>query len=293
MNIAVTAASGRLGHATLRALSQASGLDKIVAIARDSQRIDVSGVEKRGGDYQSIDDMATALSGIDTVVMISAPVVPGTDRIELHRNVVAAACQAAIRKIIFTSVIGSTGEEDTMFAATQQVNRQTEKDIKACGLEWIVARNGLYLDLDLGHILRANDAGVYQNNGGDGRCGYVSIEEIAFALAQLARSDACNGRVVNLTSENLTQAELVALANEVFGLNVRYEGISVEQNVKRFMADERIAARGPEVAQMLSGCFQCIERGAFDVSSDFSIAAGRPPKSIQEQFERIREQGRP
>jgi NAD(P)H dehydrogenase (quinone) len=291
MQIAVTAASGRLGQATLKALSACADAANIIGVARDPGRIDVPGIDKRAGDYESVEQMTAALKGIDTVVMISAPAITGTDRIKMHRNVIEAAKQAGVRKVIYTSVIGGPEAEGTRFAKSQQLNRQAEADLAVSGLEWIIARNGLYLELDLGHIIRANESGVYRNNGGDGRCGYISIDELAFATAALATSDACNGRILNLTSENKTQAELVELANEVFGLHVRYEPITVEQNIERFMADEKIAARGEEVVNMLSGCFECIEQGAFDVPGNFSEAAGRAPKSIREQFEEIRARG--
>ena len=53
----------------------------------------------------------------------------------------------------FTSVIGNGKEEDTWFWKTQQVNRQAESDMRESGLEWVVARNGLYLEKDLTHIV--------------------------------------------------------------------------------------------------------------------------------------------
>jgi NAD(P)H dehydrogenase (quinone) len=290
MKIAVTAASGRLGRALLAKLVREVGAGAVVGVVRDPAGLEMPGVETRAGDYNSVKDLTEALAGVDVVVMISAPVTTGTDRVTMHRNVIEAAQLAGVRKIIFTSVIGGGREQDTLFAATQAVNRQTEQDLKASGLEWIVARNGLYLELDLGHIILADQRdGVYRNNAGDGRCGYISIDEIAEATAQLAIRDDCNGQVLNIIGETLSQAELIDLANEVFGLNVRYQPMSVEENIARFMQDERIAARGEEVARMLTGCFQCIAQGDFDVAPDFERAAGRPAKSVRQQMEEHRE----
>ena len=291
MNIAVTAASGRLGHAILEKLVRDQGPESIVAVARSPERVRIAGIHKRQGDYQSVSDMTAALADVDTAVMISAPVTTGTDRVQMHRNVIEAARRAGVRKLIFTSVIGGDDEAGTLFAPTQAINRQAEADLAASGLQWIVARNGLYLELDLGHIRLADQRdGIYRNNAGGGRCGYISIDEIAEAIAHLAVDDSCNGQILNITGETCTQAELVSMANDVFGLQVRYESMSAQDNIARFMGDEKIAARGEEVARMLTGCFQCIERGAFDVHSDYERAAGRPPKSVREQMEQHRQQ---
>jgi len=288
MKVGVTAASGRLGHATLAELCNALAATDVVAIARDPRRVDVAGIEKRDGDYESPDRLAAALAGLDTVVMISAPIKADTDRLAMHRTVVDAAKHAGIRKLIFTSVVGNTVEADALFYPSQRMNRATEALVIESDLEWIIARNGLYLDLDLRSIRAASDTGVYRTNGGDGRCGYIAIAELGYALAQLAVRDDCNGQIVNLTGENLTQAEIVALVNEVFGLEVRYERITTQQCIDKFMAISEYAARGIEVANMLAGCFDCMADGGLDVPSDFERAAGRPVKSTREQMLELR-----
>ena len=275
MKIAVTAASGRLGRAVLDKLVRDAGPGAVVGVARDPAKLEVPGIECRAGDYHSVASMTEALAGVDVVVMISAPVTPGTDRVAMHRNVIEAARRAGVRKLVFTSVIGDGSAADTLFAS---------------GLDWIVARNGFYLELDLAHMILADQRdGVYRNNAGEGRCGYISIDEIAEATARLALHDDCNGEVLNIIGETLSQAELVALANEVFGLNVRYAPMSVEENIARFMADARIAARGEEVARMLTGAFQCMASGDLDVRPDFERAAGRAAKPLRRQMEEHRE----
>lgn len=286
MRIAVTAATGRLGHALLRCLPDQAGVRDVVAVARDPTRVMVPGIEKRPGDYRSAASMQAALEGIDTVVMISAPVAGGDERVVLHRNVIAAARSAGVQRILFTSVIGNGLEMNTMFGATQQVNRQTEEDLKDSGLEWLVGRNGLYLELDLIQMRKAGESGVYANPAGEGRCPYISIGEIAFAYAQLASNVRQTGQIYNISGEALSQSELLRLACEVFGFSARYETISDEACIAKFRA--LMPERGEAVARMLTGCFQSIREGAFDVPSHFGAATGRPARTVREMMIEIR-----
>lgn len=287
MKIAVTAASGRLGHAILRHLAEAVPVDDIVAIARSPERVKAQDIEVRTGDYASIGSMTAAFAGIERAIMISAPVAPGTDRVTLHRNVIEAARRADVKWLVYTSVIGNGRELETWFGPTQAVNRQTEEDLKASGLEWTIARNALYLDLDLAHIRRAQESGgIYANPGGKGRAGYLSIDEIAFGCARLVTDARHRGRTLNIVGDCWTQAEIVDAACRVFGFDVRYEALSDEDYVARFQ--KLMPERGEVVARMLTGAFQCIRLGAYDVPSDFEEVTGRRAKSLEAMLETLR-----
>ena len=288
MKVAVSASSGGLGTKTLNCLVEDIGVENVVAVARSPERVKVEGVEKRRGDYLSIPELTAAFANVETLVMISAPV-GKWDRVVMHRNVIEAAKNAGIRKLIYTSVVGNGKEKDTWYWPTQLDNRQTETDLESSGLAWVVARNGLYLEKDLENMIRTKDAGVYRNIAGDGKCGYITVGELAYATAKLAIDDSANGRVFNLCGECLTQAQLVEMANEVFGMQLRYETIDDEENIALLMQHPGIAARGEGVAKMLTGCFQALRAGAFDMPSDFQAAAGRPVKPTVQMMRELRE----
>jgi NAD(P)H dehydrogenase (quinone) len=288
VRVAVTAASGRLGHAVIRELTREAGADQVVAVARSPDRMQCAGIEKRAGDYGSLESMTTALRGVHSVVMISAPVVAGTDRLALHRKVIEAARRAGVRSVLYTSVVGSPAAQATFFGPFWQLNRQTEAELRESGVPWIVARNGLYLELDLRHIMAAAAGdGVYTNSGGEGRAPYITIDEIAHACAQLALNPDRCGRIYNITGECLAQGQIVALAGEVFGVDVGYRAISDEACIEKFL--RLMPERGEAVARMLTGCFQCMRVGAFEVASDYLAAAGRPVKSVRAMMGDCRE----
>lgn len=288
--IAVTAASGRLGRATLRELAAQFPALPRVAVVRDPARLaGMAGVEVRRGDYGDLDSMVEALRGVTAMVLVSAPAIGGSDRITLHRNAIEAARRAGVRRVVYTSVIGTGTELRTPFAATQAVNRQTEADLMATDLEWIVARNGFYLDIDVEHMRKANERGWYASSSGEGRCGYISIAELAYATAQLVAGSRAARRIYNLVGESISVPDLTRLANQVFGLNVEYRLISDEEKLASARHDLRVLARGgEEIAQMFTGLMQGQRLGAFDVPSDFEAAAGRPCLSMRAMLESLR-----
>ena len=53
-------------------------------------------------------------------------------RIEQHRNVILAAKNAGVGKIVYTSVQGA--DSGTAFSTVIQSNRQTEQDVRESGL---------------------------------------------------------------------------------------------------------------------------------------------------------------
>jgi NAD(P)H dehydrogenase (quinone) len=283
VKVAVTAASGNLGQLLLPELVRLIGADNVIGIARSPDKISTPDIETRQGDYEHAPDWPAVLKGIDTVILISAPAGPW-DRVQMHRNVIEGAKQAGVRKILYSSVIGNGKEADTLYAPVAEINRQAEQDIQVSGMEWTIPRNGLYLEFDVAHIVNAANGGnVFRNNGGDGRCGYITRAEIAAATAQLAIDNKHNGKIYNLVGECHTQAELVQMVNEVYRLNVSYEPITDEECFAKLEP-----LRGEIVANMLTGCYQCIRNGAYDVKSDFETATGRPAKSITQQIAEIR-----
>ena len=66
---------------------------------------------------------------------------------------------------------------------------------------------------------------------------------------------------------------------EVFKMNVRYQPMSDDACIEKFKT--LMPQRGDAVARMLTGCFQSIRAGAFDVPSNYLDAAGRPAKSVK------------
>jgi NAD(P)H dehydrogenase (quinone) len=276
MKIAVTAANGQLGSSIVNELIKEIGRENVIGIVRTPEKASHLGIEVRKGDYNSREDFNAALKGIDSVLLISGMDDP-QKRIQQHRNVIEAAKQNGIKKIVYTSIIGN--EEETAFSPIVKSNRQTEKDVRESGLNWVIGRNGIYIEPDLEYIDTYVKEGVIRNCAEEGKCGYTSREELGFAYTQMALHDKHNGHTYNLVGEPITQTQLAELINQVFNTNLTYNSIPVDIYEK-----ERKEDLGDFIGTVIAGIYNGIRKGINDVSSDFEKAAGRPHKSAIEMI---------
>ncbi|WP_324027414.1 SDR family oxidoreductase [Maribacter sp. BPC-D8] len=276
MKIAVTSASGKLGASIVKHLVSLIGKENVIGIARTVEKATYLGIEIRKGDYNSREDFNQALQGVDAVLLVSGMDEP-QKRIEQHRNVIEAAKQNGLQKIVYTSIVGD--EDKNAFSPIVQSNRQTEKDVQASGLQWVIGRNGIYIEPDLEYIDTYVKEGRIENCAGQGKCTYTSREELGFAYAKMLTEDKHNGNIYNLVGEPVTQSELAENINKVYGTNLIYNSVTVEN----YAADRR-AALGDFIGTVIAGIYEGIKSGANNVPSEYEKATGRAPKSLFEMI---------
>lgn len=277
MKYAICAASGQLGSAIINALKKEVDHQEIIALARTPEKAAHHGVEVRKGDYTIKADFDTALKDIDTVLLLSANGEPMA-RIPQHRNVIEAAKEAGVKKIVYTSVGGD-------FGPVVKSNRQTEEDIKASGLDYAIGRNGIYIEPDVDYIETYKQEGKISNSAGEGKCAYTTRDELGAAYAKMLLEEKHNGKTYSLTGEAISQYQLADYLNQAFGTNLVYEPMSVEDYEK-----ERKAELGEFLGGVIAAIYGSIRRGDFDVDSDFETATGRPHMSWEEYFQRLQKQ---
>ncbi len=276
MKIAVTSANGQLGSAIVKQLILEIGKENVVGIARTPEKANHLGIEIRKGDYKNRQEFDEALVGIDTVVLLSGMDEP-QKRIQQHRNVIEAAKQNGVQKIVYTSIVGD--EENNAFSPIVQSNRQTEKDVQNAGLDWAIGRNGIYIEPDLEYIATYVKDGEIRNCAGEGKCTYTSRGELGFAYAKMATEEKHNGRIYNLVGEPITQTQLADYINQIYNTKLEYNSVSIEDYAK-----ERKKELGDFMGTVIAGIYEGINMGANNVSSDYEKAASRPHKTPLEMI---------
>ncbi|HUV13781.1 MAG TPA: SDR family oxidoreductase [Acidobacteriota bacterium] len=276
MRIAVTAASGKLGTEVVRATESMVGSENVIGIARTPSKAEHLGVEVRKGDYTSRTDFDKALQGVDALLLVSGMDDP-SKRIAQHRNVIHAARDAGVKRIVYTSVQGP--EENTAFSPIIASNRQTEEDIRNSGMAWVIGRNGIYIEPDVDYVETYRKEGRIANCAGDGKCGYTTRPELAFAYARMLTEDQHFGKTYNLHGEPITQYQLAGYLNGAFGTNLVYVPLTVQEYRR-----ERIAELGEFMGNVIAGIYEGIHNGTFDNPSHFVAATGREHQSWDEYF---------
>jgi NAD(P)H dehydrogenase (quinone) len=283
MLTAVTAATGHLGAAIVNATSKLLGRENVIAITRSPLKAQALGVQVRQGDYNDGVEFERALEGVDAVLLVSGMDAP-EKRIEQHRNVIGAAVVAGVKKIVYSSVQGA--EEGNAFSPIIKSNRQTEEDIRTSGLDWAIGRNGIYIEPDVEYIDTYRKHGEIANCAGEGRCGYTTRPELAFAYARLLSEPSLEGNTYNLHGEPITQEVLTSYLNGAFGTSLSYRSMSADE-----YKEERVAELGEFLGSVIAGIYDGILNGCFDNSSDYVAAAGREHQSWDAYFTAMKGKG--
>lgn len=278
MKIAVTGASGKLGTAIINELvSKADLTSNVIGISRSKPSKDL-GVEIRQADYADYEAYEKALKNIDVLLLISGMNAPDK-RIKEHQNVIKAAKICGVKKLVYTSIMGC--EKDTGFKDIVQSNRQTEKDVQESTLDWIIGRNGLYIEPDLEYVNNYVKEGGIVNCAKNGKCGYTSRLDLARAYTNLCLDESKNNKIYNLCmKEPITQSKLANAINKHFGTKLCYKECSYEE----FAAKER-ARLGDFIGGIVAGIYQAISKSCFvPTSNDFENASLMPHRSLDEMI---------
>lgn len=272
MTIAITGATGNIGGAVSAAL--AADAVPFRMLVRDASRApELPGTEVAVTTFADVDASRTALQGVEVLLMVSAA--EAQDRLDQHRAFVAAAADAGVRHVVYTSFLGAAPD------ATFTLGRDhwaTEQAIRDSGMAFTFLRDRFYLDFveDL-----VGEDGVIRGPAGNGAMAAVARADVArVATAVLHDPDAHRDQTYELTGpEAITLAQAAAIVSEVRGRTVSYHPETL---------DEAYASRArwnpePWQADAWVSTYTAIAEGALaHVSGDVERITGRPPMSLRE-----------
>lgn len=218
MTIAITGATGQLGRLAIAAL-KARGYAPI-ALVRDPAKVADLAAETRAFDYKATANLAPALEGVTTLVLVSSN--DFDDRVGQHRNVIAAAKAAGVSRLLYTSLLRA----DTSAMLLAADHKATEEAIRDSGLAFTLLRNGWYTENHTGSLGGAVAAGALIGAAGQGRFSSAARADYADAIAVTAAGDGHAGKAYELAGDaSYSYAEIAAEVSRVAGKAIPYNDL--------------------------------------------------------------------
>jgi NAD(P)H dehydrogenase (quinone) len=270
--IAVTGATGGVGSRVAARLADlAAPLRLVVRDAARAPKLAGADVAEASG-YADRDAMTAALRGAHTLFLVSGS--ESADRVEEHRSALAAAVDAGVQRVVYTSFVGAHPDATFTFA---QDHFHTEQAIRESGLAYTFLRDSMYLDFlpDL-----ATSDGVIAGPAGHGRLAAVARDDVADAAVAVLTGDEHDGQTYELTGpEALTLAEVAEQLSEAAGRQVEFRNETLSE---AYASRAHHGAPDFEIDGWVTS-YAAIATGEMDVATDaVPQLTGHPALSLRE-----------
>lgn len=273
--IAITGATGQLGHHVIESLLKTVPASQVVAIVRHPAKaatLSQRGITVRQADYSDEAAFTTALQGVEKLLLISSSEVG--QRAVQHRNVINAAKTAGVKFIAYTSLLHA----DRSPLGLHLEHVETEKMLAGSGIPYTLLRNGWYSENYLASAPAALEHGVFIGAAGEGKIASATRADYAAAAARVLSTDGHAGKVYELAGDDAwTLSQLADELSQQSGKHIVYQNRSKAD----FAAALRGAGLPAGLADMLADSdIGASEGGLFDNSRTLSQLIGRPTTTL-------------
>ncbi|ELN5832036.1 NAD(P)H:quinone oxidoreductase [Escherichia coli O8] len=280
--IAITGATGQLGHYVIESLKKMVPVSQIVAIVRNpakAQALAAQGITVRQADYGDEAALTSALQGVEKLLLISSSEVG--QRAPQHRNVINAAKAAGVKFIAYTSLLHA----DTSPLGLADEHIETEKMLADSGIVYTLLRNGWYTENYLASAQAALEHGVFIGAAGDGKIASATRADYAAAAARVISEAGHEGKVYELAGDSAwTLTQLAAELTKQSGKSVTYQNLSEAD----FAAALKSVGLPDGLADMLADSDVGASKGGlFDNSKTLSKLIGRPTTTLAESVSHL------
>lgn len=220
MKTGVTGATGQLGRIVIEKLKERISSESIVALVRSPKKAVDLGVEAREFDYSKPENLATALKGIDSLLLISSNEIG--QRATQHKSVIEATKKADVKWIVYTSILRA----DTSTLSLAGEHLATEVALKESGIKYTLLRNGWYTENYTGSVKGAVAGGAFLGSAGNGKISSAARADFAEAAAVVLAGQNHQGKTYELAGdEAYTLTDLAAEISKQTGKNIPYRNL--------------------------------------------------------------------
>lgn len=264
MKIMVTGAAGGYGHYAVDYVKQFAPEAEVYGLVRnsdDAAKLEAKGIHARIGDYTDKVSLVKAFEGIERLLMVSVP------QHELQINTVAAAKEAGIQFIAYTSI------HDPQYAkfGLEINHKQTEQLIRETGIAHTFLRNCWYLEMAAPLAATAIKTGRYPYYAGDAVVSWALKREMAEAGARVITGEGYD-EILELAGTPVSYKEIGEAAQTLTDKNIEIMPVTKDE-FNALMTDSGI----DQVGLMLGGAYQ-----------DYAIAGNNgEAESTPDTFEKV------
>jgi NAD(P)H dehydrogenase (quinone) len=270
--IAVTGSTGRLGSRVANGLSQL-GLDHRLVVRNPAKAPALPGTHIAACDYGDGAAARTALTGAQTVFMVSAAETP--DRVQQHLTFIDAAVAAGVQRIVYVSFFGASPTATFTLARDHWA---TEEHLRSVGVAHTILRDNIYADFTPFFV--GTDRNI-RGPAGDGRAAVVAQADIAeVAIAVLTSDGAYDGRTLNLTGPAaLTLSEIASILSDHLARSVSY----VSETIEEAYASRTVYGAPRWQVDAWVSTYTAIAAGELaTVADDVPQVTGHPARSLEQ-----------
>ena len=211
--IAVIGGTGRLGRLVTAHLVEAG--EQVRVVARSAPATRVPGAHFVAADLRRPSTLAPALDGADLVVAAAHGMDPaaGESPGEVDRDGNIALIDAARVRgadVVLVSVVGASADHPIEL---HRMKWAAEEHLRASGVDWTIVRASAFAEMWVETLEQsAHDGKGPQVFGhGENPLNFVSVHDVAAAVARAATDRTLRGKVVEVGGEDLTFNELARL----------------------------------------------------------------------------------
>jgi len=248
------------------------------------------GVDARSADFNDRAALVAAFRGADHLFLVSTMEV-GEQRRRQHANAVAAAKEAGVKHIVYTSFLNA--EKPGVSSLELVDHKYTEGLIRDSGIAWNFMRNSQYADaMAENQAAIAIGTGKAIGNTGKGRVGFVSRDDVAAVAAKLLQGKGEPDTAYEVTGPEALDYETVGrLIQELSGAQFDIIDLSDEQmyamwdslGVPREATGDFSKSPVPWCSDGMVSFGRLIREGRLDVVTDVvERFTGRKPKALRQ-----------
>lgn len=282
--ILITGASGQLGRQVVDKLSSLISTENISVLIRDKNKSGIilnEAITIKIGDYNDYSSLINAMSGIRTVLLISSNDI--INRFNHHKNVIDAAKEAGVQKVVFISGLLNNIETSALKIPMDALFR-TEIYLKESGLDFTILRNTLYME----NIAKYIGDNVLESEiffpAENGKVAYAQREDLAEGIAKILVSDNYLNQTITLTGDHeYSFTDIAKILTDLSGKEVLYTSPETSKYVDLLLKNGI-----PDALVNISLAFAtAIKNGDLDFkTSALHKILGRKPKSLENYLEK-------